>query len=177
MGITGSTYNPYMYAGTYSDDPTGFYQMGARYYRPEWGRFTQQDPLPRSVFEANRYHYTGNNPCNYTDPTGLFPIEPGCAISIGSTMGGAVVDYAPNVIVKGLGWVAGVGLGLWGIRRDIQDFEKDDAWSYVDIGSDVVSTGLTAVPVLDAPWGTVISSVASLYSCARSYGWWGVPKG
>jgi hypothetical protein len=45
--------------------------MGARYYQPGTGRFTQLDPLPTSVFEGNRYHYTGGNPVNYTDPTGL----------------------------------------------------------------------------------------------------------
>ncbi len=31
-GITGSTYNPYMYTGTYNDHMLGYYQMGARYY-------------------------------------------------------------------------------------------------------------------------------------------------
>ncbi len=45
--------------------------MGARYYHTGLGRFTQQDPLPSSVFGANRYEYAGSDPCNKTDPTGL----------------------------------------------------------------------------------------------------------
>jgi RHS repeat-associated protein len=65
------TYNPYMYAGTYNDHMLGLYQMGARYYQPGTGRFTQADPLPSSVFTANRYGYTPGNPANYADPSGL----------------------------------------------------------------------------------------------------------
>jgi RHS repeat-associated protein len=71
IGVTGSTYNPVMYAGVYKDHMLGFYQMGARYYSPGTGRFTQVDPLGRSVYEANRYIYTPADPVNYTDPTGL----------------------------------------------------------------------------------------------------------
>jgi uncharacterized protein RhaS with RHS repeats len=59
----------------------GFYQMGARYYSPGMGRFTQQDPLGRSVFTANRYAYADCNPANKTDPTGLVPREGSCGLS------------------------------------------------------------------------------------------------
>jgi RHS repeat-associated protein len=72
LGSTGTGRNPFRFTGAYLDGATGFYQMGARYYAPGQGRFTQQDPLGSSVFEANRYHYTNCNPTNYTDPTGLF---------------------------------------------------------------------------------------------------------
>jgi RHS repeat-associated protein len=64
-------YNPYRYTGTYRDSQTGLYQMGSRYYSPGTGRFTQVDPLGRSVYEANRYAYVNCNPVNATDPTGL----------------------------------------------------------------------------------------------------------
>jgi uncharacterized protein RhaS with RHS repeats len=156
----------------------GLYQMGARYYQPGTGRFTQADPLPSSVFEANRYAYVGANPCNRTDPTGLFPIEPGCAISVGSTVGGAVADYGPHTLIKAAGWGVGVGLGIWGTVRDLQDFDswddfrhfdREDSWEYVDVGADVVSTGFTALPVLDAPYGTIISAGTTAYSCVRAY--------
>ncbi len=33
VGVTGSTYNPYMYTGTYLDTETNFFQMGARMNR------------------------------------------------------------------------------------------------------------------------------------------------
>lgn len=51
IGTTGTAYNEYRYAGTYREPDLGLYQMGARFYMPAAGRFTQQDPLPSSVFE------------------------------------------------------------------------------------------------------------------------------
>ncbi|MFJ8298267.1 RHS repeat-associated core domain-containing protein [Streptomyces sp. NPDC094447] len=58
---------PYRYAGTYLD-PTGLYKMGARYYDPHLGRFTQPDP---SGQETNPYLYAAGDPINHSDPTGL----------------------------------------------------------------------------------------------------------
>lgn len=70
-GGSSSAYNPIRYAGTYQDADTGLYQMGARYYDPDSGRFTQADPLPSQML-SNRYAYAGGDPVNYSDPTGLF---------------------------------------------------------------------------------------------------------
>ncbi|HSH61576.1 MAG TPA: RHS repeat-associated core domain-containing protein [Acidimicrobiales bacterium] len=61
-------FNPWRYAGQYEDTTTGLYKMGARYYQPELGRWTQQDP---SGQEANAYLYAGSNPINAVDPSGL----------------------------------------------------------------------------------------------------------
>jgi len=44
--------------------------MGARYYQPGTGRFTQQDPLPCSVRQGQRYACAGNSPVNFIDPAG-----------------------------------------------------------------------------------------------------------
>ncbi|MDQ2785080.1 MAG: hypothetical protein M3Y58_08765 [Chloroflexota bacterium] len=62
--------NPFRYTGAYLD-ATGLYKMGARYYDPARGRFTQLDPL------GHRYVYAGNNPANFVDPTGLDGCDPG----------------------------------------------------------------------------------------------------
>ena len=59
--------NHYRYATGYTD-PTGLIKMGARYYNPTTGHFTQPDP---SGQEANRYAYASNNPTTHNDPTGL----------------------------------------------------------------------------------------------------------
>jgi RHS repeat-associated protein len=45
----------------------GLYYLRARFYDPEIGRFLSQDPLPG----GNLYAYVGNNPVNFTDPSGL----------------------------------------------------------------------------------------------------------
>ncbi|MFI6434851.1 RHS repeat-associated core domain-containing protein [Streptomyces sp. NPDC050759] len=59
---------PFRYTGAYLD-PTGVYKMGARYYDPQLGRFTQPDP---SGQEKNPYLYAGGDFINNSDPTGLF---------------------------------------------------------------------------------------------------------
>ena len=73
-GITGAaaTTNPWRFASAYQDG-TGLYKMGARYYDPTTGRFTQQDPIfnPLDPHQWNRYTYAGNDPINYSDPSGL----------------------------------------------------------------------------------------------------------
>lgn len=61
--------NPYRYTGAYTDNTTGTIHLGARFYQPTLGTFTQPDP---SRQEANSYLYTGANPVNRTDPSGLF---------------------------------------------------------------------------------------------------------
>ncbi|MGQ4354915.1 RHS repeat-associated core domain-containing protein [Streptomyces drozdowiczii] len=61
---------PYRFAGAYNDS-TGLYKMGARYYDPTLGRFTQPDP---SGQETNTYLYATGDPINHTDPSGLFSV-------------------------------------------------------------------------------------------------------
>jgi len=57
-------------------DPSGFLQLGARYYWPEVGRFVQQDPLGHGV---DWYAYARNAPLTWLDPDGLAcrPSAPG----------------------------------------------------------------------------------------------------
>jgi len=61
---SGSAPNPFQYAGAMLDS-TGLYKMGERYYDPSIGRFTQEDPA------GGGYSYTGDNPVNYDDVSGL----------------------------------------------------------------------------------------------------------
>ena len=67
---TGGTPNPYRYGAAwgYITDPSGFLQLGARYYWPEVGRFVSQDPEGDGV---NWYVYGDGNPVLLSDPTGL----------------------------------------------------------------------------------------------------------
>jgi RHS repeat-associated protein len=58
------------------DDETGLDFAEARMYQNRHGRFTAPDPLLASASAAdpqtfNRYIYTGNNPANYSDQSGL----------------------------------------------------------------------------------------------------------
>lgn len=72
-------FNPWRYTGAFLD-PTGLYHIGERYYDPDLGRWTQQDPY-LDVLDPkqwNRYVYVGNDPINHTDPTGMFSETAAC---------------------------------------------------------------------------------------------------
>jgi len=57
--------NPYRYKAGYTD-PTGDTKLGARYYNPGLGAWTQQDPSGQNP----GYNYASSDPINNTDPTG-----------------------------------------------------------------------------------------------------------
>jgi len=75
---TGSTPNPYRYGAAwgYITDPSGFLQLGARYYWPEVGRFVQQDALLEG---PNRYAYVGGRPTKMLDADGERAYDAACA--------------------------------------------------------------------------------------------------
>ena len=67
---SGSTTNPFQFAGEQRDAESGYSYLRARYYDPATGRFISRDPL------GGGYAYAGNNPVNFTDPSGLFIVDP-----------------------------------------------------------------------------------------------------
>ncbi|MEW6686734.1 MAG: RHS repeat-associated core domain-containing protein [Candidatus Edwardsbacteria bacterium] len=76
----GTAPNSYLYTGQEWDvAPCNFYNLRARMYSPNIGRFGSEDPvvglvsLPQSI---NRYIYVGNSPVNFIDPTGLQAVCP-----------------------------------------------------------------------------------------------------
>jgi RHS repeat-associated protein len=65
---------PYTYTGQRSDSYINLLWYGSRHYDPELGRFIQPDTIvPSGVQGLDRYAYVGNNPVNFTDPTGHDP--------------------------------------------------------------------------------------------------------
>jgi RHS repeat-associated protein len=74
---------PYRFAGGHQD-PTGMYHLGARYYDPNIGRFTQPDP---SGQEKNPYLYAEGDPVNRIDPNGLLSFEIGGEYCLGICAG------------------------------------------------------------------------------------------
>ncbi|MEG8274870.1 RHS repeat-associated core domain-containing protein [Streptomyces sp. AHA2] len=86
-GTTQSVPQPFRFAGGYQD-PTGLYHLGARYYDPQIGRFTQPDP---SGQERNPYLYAEGDPLNRIDPTGTVAAEIGGEACFILCVGGGVV--------------------------------------------------------------------------------------
>jgi RHS repeat-associated protein len=67
----GTLDQPYTYTGREFDVESGLSYYRARNYDPSSGRFLQKDPIGFSGGDINLYNYVGNNPTNYTDPSGL----------------------------------------------------------------------------------------------------------
>ncbi|MBW3519065.1 hypothetical protein KO524_07770 [Flavobacterium sp. NKUCC04_CG] len=61
--------NIYKFNAKELDEKTGYYYYGARYYNPRTSLFLSVDPLAEQTMEP--YSYVGNNPINFTDPTGM----------------------------------------------------------------------------------------------------------
>jgi RHS repeat-associated protein len=61
------------FVGELYDSTLRLYKIGARWYDPKLGRWTQPDLIdqPEDPVQANRYQYAGQDPINLTDPSGL----------------------------------------------------------------------------------------------------------
>jgi len=97
-------------------DSTGLYFYGARYYDPEIGRFITADTIVQAPYNPqtlNRYSYCGNNPINYTDPTGHFFWF---GIIIGAILGAisSAINHQPIWQGALMGAVGGALVGVGG---------------------------------------------------------------
>ena len=86
-------YNDLGYTGQLYDPEASLLYLSARWYSPSAGRFTTSDTYMGNMTNPqtlNLYAYTGNNPVNYTDPTGHKFYGPGGGGSdTGSGSGGS----------------------------------------------------------------------------------------
>lgn len=67
---TGSVTNPFQFAGQYTDAESGLQYLRARYYDPATEQFLTRDPLAAQTQEP--YGYTGGDPLNMVDSSGLY---------------------------------------------------------------------------------------------------------
>jgi len=73
-------------------DPTGFYDLGARYYEPTSGRFLSADPFGQAA-SPSLYDFAGGDPVNSFDPTGRCPDKNS---NQGNTSGQQLADQIAN---------------------------------------------------------------------------------
>jgi len=71
---TGTGENNYLFTGRDLDRDLGIYYYRNRWYDPSVGRFVTKDPIGMSGGE-NYYNYVDSNPINWTDPSGLIPLD------------------------------------------------------------------------------------------------------
>lgn len=92
---TAAADNPFRYTGGFLDPSTGLYKLGARYYDPTLGRFTQRDP---SGQEANAYLYATGDPCNRTDPLGTLSFRELARDTLNACIEGAAAGFAVGAV-------------------------------------------------------------------------------
>ncbi len=73
QNVSDGDLNPFRYCGEQFDNETGNYYLRARYYSPNIGRFTQEDPIMDGL---NWYTYCAGNPVRFYDPSGCKMLEP-----------------------------------------------------------------------------------------------------
>lgn len=128
---TGTATSPLGFAGQYSDAETGFQYLRARYLDPASGQFLTRDALAAQTREP--YGYVGNNPLNYTDPSGLC-WGPGCwveeAVMVGQEIlrdpGAAASDAAKGAANFGVGFTnAALGTSFEGFCGGGQSWSRN----------------------------------------------------
>jgi RHS repeat-associated protein len=124
INSSGTTVNPYLFAGEQYDPNLEQYYLRQRYYDPQVGRFTRRDTYEGRLDEPvtlHKYLYANANPVNYIDPSGYFSLKEALlAIDIGSTLFDAAqfifaptpqgaffllvgaLDFLPPGFIKGL---------------------------------------------------------------------------
>lgn len=99
---------PVGFAGGINDTKTGLVRFGYRDYEPGTGRWTAKDPIFFAGGQGNLFGYVQNNPVNWRDPLGLFPIVGALPwLGVGASASGAALTTGT---IGGI--VTGIVLGL-----------------------------------------------------------------
>jgi RHS repeat-associated protein len=174
-----------LYTGQRWHTEIGFYDNRNRFYHPGLGRFLQPDPIGFAGDSANLYRYCGNNPANWSDPSGLVFGWDDAALFVGGGVIGIIGQGVHDALAGQVsGWqsytgafigggVGGVALeyggplaagGLGAMTGDMVTQELNmafgDQQSY-DPMQTIVNTGIgTALGVIPGPKGTTNSDQA-----------------
>ncbi|MDX3187347.1 DUF6531 domain-containing protein [Streptomyces sp. MN03-5084-2B] len=124
---SGAATTPLQFTGQYADGESGLVYLRARYYDPVTASFLTVDPLVDKTRTA--YTYTGGNPVNYTDRTGLSFWGD---LATGLGIAGAVLGAGACIVLEPCGVAAAVvgggvildggailGAGIWGATAGV----------------------------------------------------------
>jgi RHS repeat-associated protein len=88
------------YDGQYTSSDTGLIYMRARVYDPATAQFLTRDPL--AAISGEPYSYTGDNPLNNSDPTGLLF---GISLPSLEEIGEGIAGWGDTITFGGTEWV------------------------------------------------------------------------
>ncbi|MFD0067395.1 RHS repeat-associated core domain-containing protein [Streptomyces sp. NPDC056690] len=88
------------FLGQTEDESTGLSLLGARAYDPALGRFLSPDALltPYDPESLSAYSYSGNDPVNYSDPSGLMTQADGTGSDECTKPGGCIRDVPDDEV-------------------------------------------------------------------------------
>jgi RHS repeat-associated protein len=121
LSRSGTTTNPYQFAGDRYGELDSLVFLRARYYDPSTGRFISKDPFEgvlRDPVSLHRYLYANANPVSFVDPTGEFvtaqelgiaaSINAGISLILSGIANETVWEAIPKAIISaGFGVIGG----------------------------------------------------------------------
>jgi RHS repeat-associated protein len=121
--------NNFRFPGQYFDQETGFHYNYHRYYDPRTGRYLRPDPIGQ-FGGVNLFIYSHNNPCNNTDPEGLWVIIP-FLVNVAQKSMAYIIPLTPyipsvtNIFDKCLGpWGPGIPEVIEGGKSFRRNYER-----------------------------------------------------
>ena len=110
LSHSGTTSNPFQFAGERYGELEALTYLRARYYDPSTGRFISKDPFEgilRDPVSLHCYLYANANPIIFSDPTGRFTIG---ETKIVASISGALIGATVSGITGALGGKTGFAL-------------------------------------------------------------------
>ena len=111
LADSGAGFQPFGFAGGLTDGATGLVRFGVRDYDPTIGRWTAKDPAGLIVAGGMSYVYSGGDPINGVDITGLWTVGVGLGGSGSWETGFVGASYEITFSANGLNpldWRVGV---------------------------------------------------------------------
>ncbi len=103
MSLPGSAGGDFRFHGQWKEAATGLYDLRARDYDPETGRFLAADPAEPDYYEPeslNRYLFANANPYVNSDPSGRFTlVSVNISINIQATLRSIAVNIAKDYLI------------------------------------------------------------------------------
>jgi RHS repeat-associated protein len=143
---------PFGFAGGLYDTDTGLIRFGYRDYDPETSKWTARDPIGLGD-GPNIYAYVGNDPVNFTDPTGLFnlPSLPQGLVNALAGFGDALL-WGQGDLLRDLAGVDG------GVDQCSGSYKAGSAAAVLAGGARLAYAGLAKAGSILASSGTAASS-------------------